>query len=244
MAVGLATCILVTGATGRLGRLLVPALQQAGHDVRAGGRRGPWAHDLGTGEGLDRAVEGVEAIVHLASSPSRRTREVDVDGTARLLDAARTEGVKHFLYPSIVGIHRIPLAYYRAKLDAERAVAASDVPHTIVRITQFHVFLREITEGLLRWPVVLAPAGVRFQPIDETVVAQELVQMIDTGPVGRAPDLGGPEVIDLPEVLRRVRGARRRWVISRGIPSVGPLRALREGALCLEQGRILGPAFA
>ncbi len=234
------SAILVTGATGRLGRLLVPSLEAAGHAVRAGGRRGPWAHDLATGDGLDRAVAGAETIVHLASSPYRRTRDVDIDGMRRLVDAARASGVGHLLYPSIVGTHRVPLAYYRAKLAAESVLAASDVPHTIVRITQFHVFLREIAQTLLRWPIVIAPAGVLFQPIDETVVARELVQMIDAGPVGRAQDLGGPEVIDLPELLRRVRGARRRLVIRRGIPSVGPLRALREGGLCLEQGRTLG----
>lgn len=235
--------VLVTGASGRLGRLLVPALEDAGHTVRAGGRNGPWAHDLATGEGLERAVQGVDAIAHLASSPFRRTREVDVRGTGRLIDAARAAGVRHLLYPSIVGIHRIPLAYYRAKLDAEQVVAGSGIPHTIVRITQFHVFLREIAEALLRWPVVVAPAGIRFQPIDEAVVAEVLTEMLAVGPAGRVPDVGGPDVIDLPEVVRHVRGARRRWVITSGIPSVGPLRALRQGALCLEQGRTLGGPF-
>lgn len=219
-------------------------LEAAGHTVRAGGRKGTWAHDLATGEGLPRAVEGVDTIVHLASSPSRRTQEVDVRGTGRLIDAARAAGVQHLLYASIVGIHRVPLAYYRAKLEAEQVVASGGLPHTIVRITQFHVFLREIAESLLRWPVIVAPAGVLFQPIDETIAAQQIVRLLDTGPAGRATDLGGPEVVDLPEVLRRVRGDRRRIVLTRGIPSIGPLRALREGALCLEGGRTLGPPFS
>jgi nucleoside-diphosphate-sugar epimerase len=64
--------ILVTGGTGTLGRLVVPRLLDAGHDVRVLSRRArePGAGvelvtgDLATGEGIDAAVEGAEIIVH------------------------------------------------------------------------------------------------------------------------------------------------------------------------------------
>jgi uncharacterized protein YbjT (DUF2867 family) len=240
---GGAVRILVTGATGRLGRLLVPELERAGHEVRAGSRNGPWAHDLATGAGLAAAVDGVDAVAHLASAAFGNTRDVDVRGTARLVDAARAAGVGHVLFTSIVGIHRIPLAYYRAKLDAEAVIAEGNVPHTIVRITQFHLFLRQMVENLLRWPVVIAPRGVTLQPIDEHVAAAAVCDLLAAGPGGRVDDLGGPEVIELSEAVRRVSGARRRWVITRGIPTVGALRSLRSGALCLEGGRTLGDPF-
>ncbi len=103
--------ILVTGGTGTLGRPLVQALTGAGNPVRVLSRRPPakvdgpaveWAvGDLGTGEGITEAVEGVRAIVHCATS--QRTREVDVGGTLRLLDAARRAGSPHLVYISIVG---------------------------------------------------------------------------------------------------------------------------------------------
>jgi hypothetical protein len=79
---------------------------------RRGGRRGARDEpvrkpgtvrgDLLTVEGLDAAVRGVETVIHCASSPYRKTREVDVAGTGRLLEAAVRAGVSHFVYISIV----------------------------------------------------------------------------------------------------------------------------------------------
>ena len=71
------TPILVTGGTGTLGRQVVPRLRDAGYDIRVLSRRG-WADedgiryltgDLATGEGLEPAVDGVETIIHCASTP-------------------------------------------------------------------------------------------------------------------------------------------------------------------------------
>jgi nucleoside-diphosphate-sugar epimerase len=106
-----AMTVLVTGASGTLGTAVLPRLVKDGHDVRPMSRRvrpGWVAADLLTGAGLTDAVRGVDAIVHLASSPTR-TRATDVEGTRRLLAAAKTAGVRHVLFVSINGIDRIPL---------------------------------------------------------------------------------------------------------------------------------------
>ncbi|HET6987928.1 MAG TPA: NAD(P)H-binding protein, partial [Kribbella sp.] len=105
------TSILVTGGTGTLGRPTVARLCAAGHDVRVfsrkpGGDRPPWPEvvtgDLTTGAGLAAAVDGVDVIVHLATSLGRR----DVQHARNLLAAApRTT---HLVVMSIVGIDRIP----------------------------------------------------------------------------------------------------------------------------------------
>src|SRR5918998_3380455 len=97
--------ILVTGGTGSLGRLVVARLRDGGREVRALSRRGypgTIPGDLLTGEGLEKAVEGVKTIVHCASSPTRKTRRVDVEGTERLLRAASRAGVEHVVFISIV----------------------------------------------------------------------------------------------------------------------------------------------
>ncbi len=72
--------ILVTGGTGSLGRRVADRLRDAGRDVRTlsrTGRPGTVRGDLLTGEGLDEATEGIDTVIHCASSP-RKTRQIDV----------------------------------------------------------------------------------------------------------------------------------------------------------------------
>src|SRR3712207_5750624 len=155
--------ILVTGSTGSLGRLVVARLREGGRDVRALSRRGhpgTVPGDLLTGEGLERAVEGVGTIVHCASSPTKKTRRIDVEGTQCLLQAASRAGVQHLVFISIVGVDRNPyFPYYRMKLEAERIVERSSVPWTILRATQFHDFVLRSIRSLDRLPIMPVPKG-------------------------------------------------------------------------------------
>jgi uncharacterized protein YbjT (DUF2867 family) len=230
--------VLVTGASGRLGTLLVPELRRRGHTVRPARRsagEGWFAIDLGTGEGLAEAVDGVDVVVHAASSPYRRTRDVDVLGTRRLVDALGPR--VHLVYISIVGVDRSRLAYYRAKYAAEREVLRN-AQWTVLRTTQWHPFVPFVIRPLLRLPVVPVPK-IPLQPLDVGVVASELADLVDAGPSGRAPDLGGPEVKALPDLVRSWCAAEglRRWVVA--VPWVG---AVASGALCTEVRRV-GPTW-
>jgi len=149
---------LLTGATGTLGSALRPRLSAAGHEVRAASRSPPddggtaeWVEvDLATGAGLDAALDDVDVVVHAATAPRGDTEAVDVDGTRRLLTAATEEAVENVVYPSIVGIDDIPYSYYEHKLTAERLVADSDVPSTVLRATQFHSFVHDLLGGVAR----------------------------------------------------------------------------------------------
>jgi len=212
---------LITGGTGVLGRELIPRLAAAGWTVRVLSRRAApaeggsteWAQaQIATGEGLAEAVAGVDVIVHCASSPFRRTREVDVEGTRRLLGQAREAGVAHFVYISIVGIDRIPLPYYKHKLAVERLIEESGVPYSILRAPQFHTLVDDVMRNLLRFPVGLYPAGFKFQPIDPAEVAERMVTAVEAGPGGRLPDIAGPQVRGAGELARawlKARGKRR-----------------------------------
>jgi uncharacterized protein YbjT (DUF2867 family) len=233
------TSVLVTGGTGRLGRRVVRALAADGHPVRILSREPaappvPGADvvvaDLGTGAGLVEAVAGVTAVVHCATDP-RRPRVVDVAGTGRLLQAARDAGRPHVVSVSVVGVDRIPVSYYRAKLAAEEAMARSGLPWTLLRTTQFHEFVEDLLRRLGRLPVVPVPRGWRIQPIDVDEVARRLADAVASGPAGRLPDLGGPEVFPVAELVRdRLRRTgRHRPVVE--VPLSGALcAALRAGA--------------
>src|SRR5690554_5733783 len=146
--------VLVTGGTGILGTELRPRLDAAGYAVRIMSRRAPqpgedagveWAQaDINTGDGLPAAVRDVDTIIHAASAGFGDSYRADVQGTRRLLEAAREAGVGHFIYISIVGIDRIDYEYYRHKLEAEKLIEQSGMPFSILRAPQFHALVDAI----------------------------------------------------------------------------------------------------
>lgn len=229
--------VLVTGGTGNLGRELVPRLITKGYGVRVLSRRARPAlpagaravrGDLVTGKGIDDALTGVDVIVHCASGTGtvrgllyRSARRTDVEATKRMLDAAKRLGLKPVvLYISIVGIDRIPLGYYRAKLETEGVIRSSGFPYTILRTTQWHTLAIEFCERLTRLPVVSVPKGVKLQLLDPSEVADRMAALLDGGPIGAAPDMGGPEVLPFTDIVRAYLRARskRRVVVRMPLP--------------------------
>jgi uncharacterized protein YbjT (DUF2867 family) len=185
----------------------------------------------------------VAAIVHLASDP-RHAQRVDVAGTRRLIEAAHRAERPHLVFVSIVGVDRIPWRYYRAKAVVEQDVAASGLPWTVLRATQFHEFVVDLLGRLTRLPVVPAPRGWRYQPVDVSDVAARLVAAVDDGPGGCLPDLGGPDVLTVAELARlylRATG-RRRPVVE--VPVPGRFSAAWQGgAGTAPDGRAGGRTF-
>jgi uncharacterized protein YbjT (DUF2867 family) len=212
------TAILVTGSTGTLGRAVVSRLAGAGHQVRSLSRRPPppatppgaWATgDLRRDEGLDGAVAGMDVIVHCATTVTGG----DQNAARNLIAAARRAGAPHLVYISIVGVDRVPLGYYKAKLATERLIEESGLPWTVLRATQFHELILRLCEALARPPAMLVPAGFRFQPVLAAEVAERLAVLAGQPPAGRVPDLGGPQIRgigDLAASYLRASGRRRR----------------------------------
>ncbi len=205
--------VLVTGGTGTLGVPAVERLRGGGdgeRDVRVLSRHagpGRYVGDLRTGSGLADALSGVTTVLHLATSfvsgDSRMTRN--------LLDAALKAGVAHVVYLSIVGIDKVSLGYYGEKLESERLITASPVPHTILRATQVHNLVATLFASQRYSPVLFAPS-IRVQPIAVDEVGARLVELVDEGPAGRVADIGGPERLtgrQLADEWKRSRGSRR-----------------------------------
>jgi uncharacterized protein YbjT (DUF2867 family) len=235
--------ILVTGGTGTLGRLVVARLRDTGRDVRVLSRqvREPEeglefvTGDLETGEGIDAAAEGVATIVHSAGS-----QKGDDDKARTLVAAASRAGTQHLVHISVVGVDRVPVAsgvdramfgYFASKRAAERVVAESGVPWTTLRATQFHDLMLTTARGMARLPVIPVPSGFRFQPVEADEVAARLVELALAEPAGLVPDIAGPRVYDMSELVRgylRARGKHRLLVPLR-LPGKAA-RAFREGA--------------
>jgi uncharacterized protein YbjT (DUF2867 family) len=222
------TTILVTGGTGTLGRLVTERLRADGHEVRVLSRHTqPYAVDLRKGgAGLDAAVEGVDTIVHCATTQTGG----DEKAARNLVEAARRAGVGHLVYISIVGVDEVPLGYYKTKLAVEKLIEESGVGWTVLRATQFHDLPVMIFRALAKLPVLLLPAGVRDQPVEVAEVAQRLAELAGQAPAGRVQDMGGPEIRTLESLARAwlKSTGRRRAILN--VPLWGrTYRAVRQG---------------
>jgi uncharacterized protein YbjT (DUF2867 family) len=205
--------IAVAGATGNIGALTVTALQRGGHDVVRISRS--LGVDLVTGDGLDAALAGVEAVVDATSTTATDPVEtVAFFGTAtrNLLAAEERTGVRHHVLLSIVGVAHIEgNAHYAGKREQERLVAAGPVPWTIVPATQFHDFAAMVASWTEQDGVATI-APLLIQPIAPADVADTLAEVATGTPQGRHPDLAGPETQDLVDMARRTYQARGRTV--------------------------------
>ena len=219
--------ILVTGGTGTLGRPTVALLRAAGYPVRILSRipgDGRAVGDLRSGAGLAAALEGVETVLHLATSAN----STDVAQARALMAAASTAGVTHLVFISIVGVDVVPYSYYRAKLAVERVIEQSGVPFTILRATQFHSFLAMIPRSQRRMPVILS-LNLPDQPIAVEEVAARLVELVAAGPSGYVADIGGPEqltVRDAIDIWQRAAGTHKPvWTLHLGGKTMRALQA-------------------
>lgn len=193
--------IIVTGGRGSLGSLVVPLLREAGHDVTVTSRSPQTDQEVllnfKTGEGLDALK--ADTVIHLASDPTN-TQAVDIEGTQQLVSAISP--TTHLIYISIVGVDDHPFKYYAGKRQAETAVEGHRGPWTILRTTQFHSLVGRFLDPVSWMPVLPIPSGTLVQPIDPTLVAERVVELVARDELGRVPDMGGPERIDSVDLAR------------------------------------------
>jgi uncharacterized protein YbjT (DUF2867 family) len=235
--------VLLTGGTGTLGRLVLPALLDAGCKVRVFSRH---IHDAGdgvdfvtgdlaTGSGIEAAVDGVDTIVHCAGGPKG-----DDDKARHLVQAAAKAGSAHIGYISVVGAERIPVVsgidramfgYFASKRAAELVVADSGLPWTTLRATQFHDLVLTVARAMAKLPAIPAASGFRFQPVDTGEVAARLVELALGQPSGLVPDVAGPRVYTMKElIVSYLRAAqKRRLVVPVRLPGKAA-QAVRNGA--------------
>ncbi len=209
--------LLVSGATGFIGRALVPALVQAGHRVRLLLPPGPLNRALPRGlpveialgrlensQSVRSAVRGVDVVIHLATGEHRYAMEtlyrVDVQGTRHLVQAAEEAGVQKFVYLSHLGAN--PYAAFsvlRAKGLAEQAIMQSQAPWIIVRSGWVYGpgdhFLTPLMRHLTRWPLFPLPGGgeTMLQPLWVEDLVALLSLLVTDAETRYVLEVGGPE---------------------------------------------------
>lgn len=210
--------IAVAGGTGVVGRQAVSAARERGHEVVVLSRG--TGQDLTTGSGLDEALAGVDAVIdcsNVVTLSAKRSTAFFEAVTRNLLAAEERAGVGHHVLLSIVGIDRIDgYGYYAGKRRQEEVALAGPVPATVLRATQFHEFPGQVMAAV-QGPVAYVPK-MRTQPVAASEVGAHLVDLAEAAPQGRAPEIAGPEVHELPDLARRLldaTGSRRRLVSTR-----------------------------
>ncbi len=219
--------VLVTGATGFIGRRLVPALLDAGHDVRAMTRR-PESYD-GPGEpvgadvsdraSLDEALRDVDVAIYLVHSLDDPDFErKDAEAARTFSAAAAAAGVKQIVYMGGLGDDDQDLsAHLRSRREVEGLLGGDGVPVTVLRaaIVVGHGGISwEITRQLVKnLPAMVVPkwVGTRTQPISIDDVVRYLAGVVDhPDALGRVFEIGGPEQLTYREMMQvRRRGDER-----------------------------------
>lgn len=250
--------ILVTGAAGYLGNQTVKRLVADGRSVRALVRNRAKAAlrlkevadqieiiegDVTRLASLTPAVEGVDCVIHyvaIAMEKGGQTYEaVNYQGTVNLLKAAQAARVTRFINMSQNGASSdLPYRFLASKGRAQEAVAASDLNWTALRPSAifgpqdefFNTFARLLKVTPLVFPLI--GGGVaEFQPVSVDDVVEAVIRCLDDeSTVGAELALGGPEVLTLAEIERRIIEALDTWRLL--LPA--PIALLRPAVMVMQ----------
>jgi len=209
--------VFVAGATGYIGRHLIPVLLARGHRVRALARRGseervPGGCEIIVGDPFDRqtfagAIRPCDTFVQLVGvphpSPGKATQflAIDLRSAMESIAAAAAGGIAHFVYVSVAQPAPVMQAYQRARRQAEQSLAASGLTHTVLR--PWYV----LGPGH-RWPCLLLPAYWMLERLPPTRAGARrlglvtLSQMIEAlvGAIENPPP--HERIVEVPDIRR------------------------------------------
>lgn len=253
--------VLVTGASGYVGNNIVPKLLERGHTIRAQVRDmdkakmrlGDYGEQIEfvTGDvrkraDMDAIMDGVTSVIHLVAIAIEKGEatyeEVNYQGTINVVDAAENAGVPRFINMSQNGADSaLPYRFLQSKGKAQEYVAASGLQWTAIRPSAifgpqdefFNTFARLLQLTPIVFPLI-GDGKATFQPVSVYDVAEATVRALeDDTTIGKELALGGPEVLTLEEIERRVIKAMDmdRIMINVPVPLLRPAVAVMQNVL-------------
>lgn len=252
--------VLVAGSSGFVGRQLCPALHAAGHEVVAMTRRPedyrgvgePVRGDVSDLMSLAKAMRGCAAAYYLVHRLGERNfARADAAAATAFGQAAAQAGVSRIVYLGGLGNSADDLsAHLRSRREVEGLLGSADVAVTVLRagiIIGHGGISWEITRQLVEHlPAMITPRWVhtKTQPIAAADVIRYLVGVLEVPEtVGRVFDIGGPEVLEYVQMLRRVAAIEGRPMLILPVPFLTPSLSSRWLALVtnvdLKTGRAL-----
>jgi NADH dehydrogenase len=194
--------------------------------------------DLSDRSALDAVVEGCDAVVYCVGILRENRRRnitfeaLQYDGVVDTLEAAQRAGVGRFLLMSANGVKVPGTPYQETKRRAEDAVLASGLAATVFRPSVIFgdprgkmEFATQLFDEMVDVPFPAVgffagadPRGgaVRMSPVHVLDVAAAFaVSLVNASTIGRVYELGGPEILSWPEMIRRIGCAvgRDKWIV-------------------------------
>jgi uncharacterized protein YbjT (DUF2867 family) len=211
--------ILVTGATGFIGRRLTESLVQQGYDVRAMTRRPEQYDGPGTAVGADvhepetlaDAVKGIDVAFYLVHSLDDNDFESRDAAAARAFGSAAADaGVRQIIYMGGLGADDEKLSpHLRSRREGEHLLGEAGVPVTVLRaaiVVGAGGVSWELTRQLVKnLPAMVVPRWVstRTQPIALDDVVRYLAGVVgEEKAFGRVFEIGGPDQLTYLEMLQ------------------------------------------
>lgn len=208
--------ILVTSASGKTGQAVVRALSQAGAVSRAFVHRSEQIQlmlelgatevvvgDLRDASSLAQAMEGADAIYHIC--PAAQPDETEIG--QRLIELARSAGISHFVYHSVMHPQIDALPHHIKKLHVESALIQSDLPFTILQPASYMQNILGVWKRIVEQGIYATSYGVtaRMSLVDlDDVGAVAARVLTEDGHLGATYELSGPAVLtasDMTEII-------------------------------------------
>ena len=233
--------VLITGATGFVGRAVCEAVVREGHSVRRMARGSRSQSLEAQNDGMDwvrgsvlcpndlrQGMQGCDAVIHLVGIigeiGDQTFERVHLEGTRQVLEAALTSGVRRIVHMSALGTRPEAVSrYHQTKWAAEEAVRSSGLDWTVFRPSLIYGpgdgFVN-LFAGMSRWSPVLPVIGrgtSLLQPVSVDCVARAFARALDSkAAVHQTYDLCGFDRLNLPQILQTLlQITRRRRVIVR-----------------------------
>jgi uncharacterized protein YbjT (DUF2867 family) len=227
--------ILITGAAGYVGNNVVKRLVEMGKPLRAMVRDTEKAEkrlasvkgkveivrgDVTDPRSLDVIMGGVSTVIHLVAiaieKGGQTYEKVNYQGTVNVVDAAKKAGVIRFINMSQNGADSsLPYRFLKSKGMAQEYITANLQNWTALRPSAIFgpqdEFFNSIARLVKLTPVVFPLIGggkAQFQPVSVDDVVEATVRSVDDDTtIGKQLSLGGPEVLTLGEIEKRILDA-------------------------------------